>query len=216
MIDHCFSGTRTNPFSTLDFIPLQNHQPSSDSESEATTGRLQGNQKYQTDGVQATPITSSEKGSTHCDDHIDIDSASDSDTDNAEKKKNVKNINEVLGPKKQDGNSKKKRKGPRDDFDEDDCANERALLELAGISEKSPSPDYQPVRKRPCGENQSKASKRRRKRATISSESDDNDDTEKCFVCDKRILKDVYKEHTEVCIESRPLSAVTPKRTRGK
>ena len=172
--DLCFVVTATctkNPFSTLDFIPLQEQSSSSDSEGEHTTRRPSA-KITAADGVRTTPKPQGDA-------YVDIDSGSNSDSEmfgvhgltEPKKKKTAvtRNINDVLRPRMQDITSTIKKQQPGDNFDEDDYANEMALMELAGMPGK-----------RPRADNQSKTSKRRRKRATISSDdSEENDDYEK-------------------------------------
>ncbi|KXJ13254.1 nucleolar protein dao-5 [Exaiptasia diaphana] len=195
------NGAPKNPFSTLDYIPLQEQPASSDNESDSTTRKHKERQTTPSANVaQTTP-----------NDCVDIDSDSDSEKEiysmyGAKKPPAMRNINDVLRPQKQDLNFKKTKKKRKDQFDHEEDENERALMELAGMS-SSNSSDH----KRSQKDNKPKATKRRRKRATISSDdSEENGGCILCYVCNQHVPKEIYPDHTETCIRRKEGSAATP------
>lgn len=208
MLNNFISGPKS-PFSSVDYIPLQEQPPSSDSESDSTTR----NPKEQ------RPPPSARTLQTTPNDCVDIESDSDSEKEiysmyGAKKPSARRNINDVLRPQKQDLTFKKKKikTKQKDEFDEEDDENEKALMELAGISSNTSS-DH----KHPPKDNKPKATKRRRKRATISSDdSEENDGCILCYVCNKHVPKEIYPDHTETCISRKEGSAVTPSKQYGK
>jgi hypothetical protein len=229
------TAIRKNPFSTLDFIPLEGYPSSSDQDhhdhdddddDKSGTEKRKEKKDDSTDvvagGTNTCTSLAMDEDRTSCHKYGNIDSDSaDSDIELLAnyglKKKSKKrkcedddvkkrNINEILGPQKQKNPKKKVR--TEDDFDKDDFENEMALMELSGMPSKRCKGESKP---------KEKSTESRHRRISSSDESEENNDEyEKCFICFEKIAKDDFKDHTETCLEGRGESFVTPGKVTGE
>lgn len=112
----------------------------------------------------------------------------DSSSDESTETNSKYSVQQVNPAKRRDLTYKKKKKSKSDDEHD---ANVKALLQLAGDSDSSINSSPKRPKK-----------KARRKRKTISSD-DSDDDQLLCYVCKQTIMKDIYQNHVEKCIEER-------------